>query len=297
MKIKSAFAAPFLLIVILALFAVSARIDFAAAGANPYLTVIIIQLLVYAVPSLFFCRLRGREYTGRLRLRLFHPNHLVFILLAWIAMTAGCALLNWGMAELFPQTAVSVASDASAHGANAYAVLAYCLFPAITEEFLFRGIVTAEYESVSVPFAILMPSLCFAVMHLNFARLPAYFFSGIMLSLVLYATRSVLAPMLVHALHNVTALWTDRYLQKAAGTPAGSGALLAFLLFSALFISLVLLFLEGERIYTGYGVTAVPSPYVRRRKKNEPRGVLEAIAAPPFILFLVMTVVFTVVTA
>ena len=33
--------------------------------------IIILQLLVYALPAVFFCRLRGREYTSRLRVRPF----------------------------------------------------------------------------------------------------------------------------------------------------------------------------------------------------------------------------------
>ncbi|MGM9653299.1 MAG: lysostaphin resistance A-like protein [Eubacteriales bacterium] len=295
MRIKSAFAAPFLLIVVLALFAVSAFIDpsGAAGDVNPYLTVIIIELLVYALPSVFFCRLRGKNYAARLRARPFRLNHIFFMLLALAVMIAGCALINLGMYSLFPSAAEADASEASAYGANLYAVLAYCIFPALTEEFLFRGIILAEYESVSVPFAVLTSSLCFALMHLSFVRLPAYFFSGVILSLILYATRSILAPMLVHGLNNIAALWMDRYLQRVSGAPAERGALLVFILGCVFFVSLILLFLEGERIYAGYGVTNLPSPYVRRRKKNEPGGALETLAAPPFILYIVMSVVFT----
>ena len=59
-------------------------------------------------------------------------------------------------------------------------------------------------------------------------------------------------------------------------------------------ISLVLFFWEAQRIYQEYGENGVPSPHVRRRKRGEPSGVMEALTAPPFMLFIVMYVLFTI---
>jgi len=297
-KIKSIFAAPFLMIVVLALMTLADLVDPASlGGVNPYLAVIIMQLIVYALPAVFFCRMRGRDYGAKLRIRFFRPSHIFLIIAALAAMISGCALINYGMRALFPEAyAGSTAVYAGAADAGIYAVLAFCVLPAVAEEFLFRGILLAEYESVSVPFAVVISSLFFGMLHLNFVRLPAYFFSGILLALVLYASRSVTAAMLLHILNNIAALWTERYAANFVQTAGERSVLLVFILVCVLLASLILFFMEAQRIYRGYGEDAVPSAHVRRRRRGEPSGALEAVSTPPFVIFVVMYILFTFVS-
>ena len=302
MKIKGVFAAPFLMIVVLALFGASSLLETEtpAVGGNPYLTLTVVQLIVYALPSVFFCRMRGKGYTKRLRMRFFSPRHLFLLFFALLAMLAGSALLNLLMVSLFPEGDFSGASGGYAAASGdvlrmLYVVLAFCILPALLEEFLFRGIMAAEYESVSVPCAVCMSALLFAMMHLSFVRLPAYFFSGVILALTMYATRSVFASMLVHAANNVAALWLERYFYTAAAETGDQGVLLIFVLLCVLFVSLILFAMSAQRIYTGYGVTNTPSPHVHKRKRGD-TGAVEAIAAPPFLLLVVLFIIFTAVS-
>ena len=99
MKVKSIFAAPLLMIVVLALFGVVSLLDAqrSGTGASLYLTLTVVQLIVYALPSVVFCRLRGKEFMPRLRLRIFKPTHLFLMLFALLAILTGSALLNLGM--------------------------------------------------------------------------------------------------------------------------------------------------------------------------------------------------------
>lgn len=302
MKIKGVFAAPFLMIVVLALFGTASLLEAEtpAMGGNPYLTLIVVQLIVYALPAVFFCRMRGKGYTKRLRVRFFPPGHLFLLVFALLAMLAGSALLNLFMVSLFPTGDFSGASGnyATASGdvfQMLYVILALCILPALLEEFLFRGIMVAEYESVGVPCAVCMSALLFAMMHLSFVRLPAYFFSGVILALTVYATRSVFASMLVHAANNVAALWLERYFYTAAAETGDQGVLLVFVLLCVLFVSLILFAMTAQRIYTGYGVTNTPSPYVHKRKRGD-TGAIEAFTAPPFLLLFVLFIIFTAVS-
>ena len=298
MRIKSSFAAPFLLIVVLTLLAVSGTVDPAKVGMdeNPYLVSVIIQLIVYALPTIFFCRMRGDKYASRLRLRLFRTNHLFFMLLSLIAMISGSALINLMLYTAFPERNAGMSVSLSLGGTELlFAVIAFAILPALTEEFLFRGVILAEYESVSVPFAVVLSSLLFAMMHLNFSQLPVYFYCGIMLAIVLYTTRSLFAPMLVHLLNNIATLLLDRFVYNVAENTEGRGVLLSFILLCVLFVSLILLFLEALRIFTGYGITGVPAPHVRVRKKNEPLGAIDALVTPPFVAFVILFIVISLV--
>lgn len=263
-------------------------------GAERYLSLIILELLVYALPAVFFCRLRGRDYGARLRVRFFSPSCIFLIVSALLAQLSGCALLNYGVERLFPG-GESTAVYAGVAEAGLPAVLAMCILPAVAEEFLFRGILLAEYETVSVPFAVIVSALCFGMIHLNFRQLPAYVFSGVILAIVLYATRSLLAAMLLHMLHNIASLWTDIYVVRFSAAVGERSVLLVFLLMCVLFLSLIFLFLEAQQIYRDYGERAVASPYVRRRKRGEPSGALEAISTPPFVIFVIMYIIFTLV--
>lgn len=300
MKFKNIFAAPFLLIIVLTLLAVSETIEPARMGMadNPYLALVIIQLIVYAVPAVFFCRLRGVDYAKGLRLRLFRANHLLFMLLALIAMIAGSALINLAVFKIFPESGAAAVTSVNAQGQELFfAVIALAVLPALTEEFLFRGVILTEYQAVSVPFAVIMSSLLFAMMHLNPVRLPAYFFCGILLAIVAYATRSVFAPMLVHLLNNIVTLFLDSFVYNVAGNSEDRGILLSFILVCVLFVSLVFLFMEAQRIYSGYGVTGVRSPYVRSRKKKESLGVGDALIAPPFVAFVIFFIVISLLNS
>lgn len=263
---------------------------------NPYLASVIIQLIVYAVPTVFFCRMRGEKYSARLRLRLFRANHLFFMLLALIVMIAGSALISLALYTAFPAGGAGMSNALELDGKELFfAVIAFAILPALTEEFLFRGVILAEYESVSVPFSVVLSSLLFAMLHLSFAQLPVYFFCGMILAVVLYTTRSVFAPMIVHLLNNIATLLLDRFVYNVAGNTEGRGVLLSFILLCVLFVALILLFMEAQRIYTGYGITGVPSPHVRVRKKNEPLGAVDALVAPPLVAFVIMFIVISLV--
>ena len=302
MKVKGVFAAPFLMIVVLALFGISGFLDNAALGVNPYLALIIVQLIVYALPSVFFCRLRGKSYMSRLRLRFVKPGHMFLLVCALLAILSGSALLNLGMITLFPSGDFNTASAAYASAATGdfdgmlYVILAFCILPALLEEFLFRGIMTAEYESSGIMTAVSMSALLFAMMHLSFMRLPAYFFSGIVLCLTMYATRSVFAPMIVHAANNIAALWMDRYLYTAVDGIGERGTLLVFILFTVLFISVIAFTASAQRIYAAYGITNTPSPHVPKKKRGEFGGFFSAALAPPFVFLFVLFVIFTAVS-
>ena len=138
MKLKNIFAAPFLLIIVMTLLAVSGTLDPASLGMadNPYLALVIIQLVVYALPTVFFCRLRGQDYAKGLRIRLFRANHLLFMLFALIAMIAGSGLINLAIFKFFPAVGEGAVTSSGVQGQDLiFAVIALAVLPALTEEF------------------------------------------------------------------------------------------------------------------------------------------------------------------
>jgi membrane protease YdiL (CAAX protease family) len=211
-------------------------------------------------------------------------------------MFAGSALIRLALYSVFPDSAAGVSYGANWQGENLFlAIVAFAVVPAMTEEFLFRGIVLTEYESLGIPFAVILSSLLFSMMHLNLMQLPTYFYCGVILAVVLYTTRSVFASMAVHLMNNIATLLFDHFVYSMAENAEERSVLFSFLLLCVLFVSLILLFMEAQRIYAGYGITGVPSPHVHPKKKKEPIGIADMLLSPALIIFVILFFVISLI--
>lgn len=230
----------------------------------------------------------------RLRFKRFRSGHAAFMFFALLLMFFGSCGINYLMHTLFPGADVSVGYDSSdGFAGGLYLVLTMAVIPAITEEFLFRGVVIAEYETEGVPAAVLVSSLTFAMLHFSFVRLPAYIFCGLILAVVLYTTRSLFAAMLVHMLNNTATIFFGDLVFRVVS----SQGVVLFCLILVLFVlvSAILMFSECERIYAGYGVLNADSSYTGKRKKGRGiSGIIQSLFAP---LFMVLVILYIVIAA
>ena len=215
MKIKPTTSASILLIVVFSLIAAWQLIPAArdALNGSPYLSVIVIQLLILALPSVFYCTFRGKEFRSGLRIRFFPLSAIILIVSASVLMISGGGRIGAGMSALFPE-AFSASSGTAASGASDsfYYVIAFAVVPAITEEVLFRGIVLTEFTSKGVFCAVFVSSLAFAMSHFSFVRFPIYLFSGLVLAAVTFAARSLIAAVIVHLINNVFVVFFEDYV-------------------------------------------------------------------------------------
>lgn len=302
MKNKAALYTPVLLIVVY-LFLVAVKFvpsEVLGIDENPYLAVVILQLLIYVVPALFYCRVRGREFTGRLRIRLPKPGHILLIFYASVFLICGNALISMGMYHILPELfASSAASGYAAFAMNSgifdgmYMVIAFAILPAVTEELLFRGIIVGEYEDYGPTFAVLLSALTFAMSHFNLARLPVYLFCGIVLALVLYATRSLIAAVIVHTLNNVSVLLLEKYVLHIAEKQNISMILFIIILVTIALVSLILLCSEAGGIYRGYAEDALPVDYGRSVGTGLFTKVAETYFSPTFLILVVIFITIT----
>ena len=302
MKSRETLWTPLLLVFVFALLYFVGFIPTERLGMdeNPYLAVVVLQLVIYAVPALFYCRLRGRDFGARLRLRLPKPGHLLYLLYAAVFLVGGSSLISMGMYALFPESFAAGSSMAYTEFArNAgifdglYMVMAFALLPAVTEELLFRGIVVGSYESMGVPVAVVVSALSFAMSHFSFVRFPVYFFAGLVLASVLYTTRSLAASMLIHTLNNAFVLFLEKFLLHIA--EKRSISMILFLIIVGFFTlaAAVLLCLEAGNLYAGYAKENVPSEYVVRRKGGVMLSLAQSVFSPAYLAVVVLFVAAT----
>lgn len=242
-----------LVLVIYALLLLSRLIDAAfLSRESQYLSIILLQLMIFPIPAYLFVRLKPKEQIKALRLRRIRLSHLFLLLSASLVLITGCTLLGMlcGMMAAQPSftlydTFASV-NDGSV-GASVRLILAYSLLPAFCEELVFRGILCAELEKHGILYASAVSALFFAFLHFDLTALPVYLFSGMLLALVMYVTRSTVAAMVVHFCYNVFGIFVQAGLSGyCRGT--GSVGLLVVLLIALLLLSSAFFCGEVSRI-------------------------------------------------
>ena len=211
---------------------------------NRYLSTILLQLLIFPIPTYLYIRLRSKALTGKLALRPPALSHLFLIMSAILMLICGCTLLGLVCGMMNAQPSFTLYDTfSSVHDGTASAsvrlILAYGVLPAFCEELLFRSILCAEYEKQGILYASLMSSLFFAFLHFDLTALPVYLFAGFLLAAVRYVTRSAVASMIVHLGYNLFGIFLQAGLSGYCRNTGSIGLLvillIAFLLLSSAF--------------------------------------------------------------
>ncbi len=82
------------------------------------------------------------------------------------------------------------------------AVVTIGIFPAICEEWMFRGFFQRGMEGFGTRWGVLLSGVLFGLFHFDFQRLAAQTLLGLVMAYVVYRTGSIFNAMLLHFLHN-----------------------------------------------------------------------------------------------
>ncbi len=262
---------------------------------NEYLAVVLLQILIFVIPGYLFLRFRGKNYAKRLRLRAPGFEHVLLVASAAGVLITGCFLLSVLMGNLSAGQSFVLYDTFTSHQDGttmgvAYLVLAYAILPAVCEELIFRGMLCAEFEGRGVACAIAVSSILFSMLHFNLLAMPVYLFAGVILALVLYATRSVFCAIIVHFLYNLFCLFgqsgfADFYVTQSATT------LFLILMIAALLLCLAVFFGESSRLYRAYAAQGASDAYRPAQKLaalEVAKHTALAFASPAAILCVVL---------
>ncbi|WP_035988780.1 CPBP family intramembrane glutamic endopeptidase [Leptolyngbya sp. KIOST-1] len=146
------------------------------------------------------------------------PRHLAWMQLLWLVLGLflfslgafqvsylGLSVVAPGLVEATLRQSLLLSVDqATAPGLyNGLMLFSVLVVAPITEEFIFRGVLLHRWGlKWGVRPAILLTSILFGVLHSNLIGL---FVFGVVMSLLYLSTRSLLVPMVAHALNNAIA--------------------------------------------------------------------------------------------
>ncbi|MBO7310482.1 MAG: CPBP family intramembrane metalloprotease [Clostridia bacterium] len=235
---------------------------------NEYFSVVILQMMIFLLPGAIWATFSGEKYIRHLRIRMFRPDCIFLILCAALAMITGGLLISLlfggldSLSESFSLYDTFISKDDGTVPTKLYLVLAYAVLPALCEEFVFRGILCHEYERGGVLRAIVFSSLFFSLLHFDILNLPVYLFSGAVLALTLYCTRSIFGSILVHFLYNLFGLFGQPYMSSLYNF-TGSSNFFIFIITFIFLVSSALFCMSASKLYRKYLYSGYTADYRR----------------------------------
>ena len=249
--------------------------------------------VVFLLPTVVFCLVRGYGYSRVLRLRPPRAVHIPLLISAFFALFCGALLLSilCGGIDSLGNSATAFETEPAPNILYGIGmVLGLSILPAVLEELFFRGVMVAEYERRGSFRAVFMSALLFALCHFDLHNLPVYLFSGALLALVLFATDSLFATIILHVCYNVLSLFGQRYL-NAFYDLTGSVELFLFLLILVFLVALILFFRFGAKLYRTRLENGQGDPRRAVPWNVQFYTTLDALLDPPVILCILLSVV------
>lgn len=229
--------------------------------------IIVFLMFSLALPAViwFFIR-ENKRFIPSLRINLPKKEHIIPLVLSFIFLASGSIILNMifigeNYIDFSMYNAFAVERDQGFFNIL-YTVLSFAILPAILEEFIFRGILCAELERGGTLCAVCISSLFFSFLNFSFAKAPVYFFAGIVLSIILYATDSVICSAILHVAYNLFAIFAQPLFVSFKDVSANV-ELFVFLALIVMIVSLIFLLSQLSRLYRKYSIKNIPSDYTR----------------------------------
>ena len=266
-----------------------------------YIAVVLLQLFIFMLPAVLYLQLQGEHFTKRIRIRPIRPQHLWFcfcMLAVMILSGLLISILFGGISSLggnFTLYNTFIARTDGSVWETVYIILAYAALPACCEELVYRSILCAEYEDLGTGVSVLISALFFSMLHFSFPFFVNYLVLGILLAFTMYATRSVLAPMLLHCFYNVFCLFGQPYL-SAFYVNAGSNEIFLFCLITLLLLFSAFAAGEARKIYHLYARANLSSDYTSSISLSEyPKRIFVTLKTPVVIPVLLLWLIMAII--
>jgi hypothetical protein len=194
----------------------------------------------FVLPYAAMMALMKEQESFRPRRQMFQTRYLSFIILIALTMALAGFLVNWTSAYQMGRT---IRNDAVLAGAPLWQlILLSVVLPSLCEELFFRGALLPALEPVGFYGAMILSSVCFALIHGDLTNLLAPLCAGMLYCYLTYITDSVWSAVAAHAVNNTVTL-AIRYLLERYST---AGLWQYFIVFVLLAFFIALYFAMGR---------------------------------------------------
>ncbi|MGL4344049.1 MAG: ABC transporter permease subunit/CPBP intramembrane protease [Cellulosilyticaceae bacterium] len=172
------------------------------------------QAIIIGVPLLITYYIKG-HFKQIFKLKLPRLTGILGGLCLWLGTFIVITLMNQITLRLFPQNQETMqALNDMLFGESSFLInlILVAVMPAVCEECLFRGfLLTAFSDKGKVVKGIILSSVLFGLMHIDFIRILPTALLGLCFAYIVYTTGSILVAMCMHFLNNGLAVWMMHY--------------------------------------------------------------------------------------
>ncbi len=295
-KLKSpVITTPLLVLFVITAMQVSRRaLENLDGETSVFLALGIIQLVTLGLPCIVYYLLKGKKLSEPMYLLPRTGPQIMFILFGAMLFISGMLLIKffYYVGGGATSSLVNFYGDASGTAENAShveVILSLIVIPAFCEEFFFRGIVLSEYRKYGTANAVIVSTLCFAMLHFSLENFVIYLFTGLLLGTVTAISRSIVPSIALHLLSNTLSIYaSDAFLRI---TIIKNGPyFIGFLLVMLTGISLVLLLSRVESICYSYA----EKPPTESLPPKSSANWIKVFLSPAFLVLIVAFICFTI---
>ena len=185
-----------------------------------------VQVGIMLIPALIFAYFYGKKPFKMLKINKTNPSWAIWIaiVIPFIVLPLVGVLAEWNNAMKFPaflasleqylrnmETSAAEMTKIFLHAETVQGlllnILIIAIIPAISEEFLFRGVLQNIFKQWfrNIHWAVIVTALVFSAVHGQFFGFLPRFVLGLMLGYLFVMTRSIWAPTIAHFVNNGTA--------------------------------------------------------------------------------------------
>ncbi len=182
-------------------------------GGNEMITLLISQL-VFFMPSAFYLLENKFDLKESIRLHSIKISTGILLVLFMYFIMPTITLINAISLKFTTNTIDTTVTEIANKYPFIIGILIVAIIPSILEECVYRGVFFNEYRKISPKKAVILSGLLFGLAHMNFNQFIYAFLLGMVFSIVVEATDSILSSMILHFVMNGTSM-TTIYAQKA----------------------------------------------------------------------------------
>lgn len=155
------------------------------------------QIIFIFIPVLVYILITKQSVKDILKLNKIHIKDIFFSFLIAILFLPTMMLLS-AITQYFSKNDVAQMLSYTSQGSVFASLFVIAGFPAFFEEFIMRGVVLSEYRNVSIKKAAIMNGVLFAMLHMNIQQSLYALAMGILVSYLVYYTKSIFTSMTFH---------------------------------------------------------------------------------------------------
>ncbi len=182
-------------------------------GENEMIILLISQL-VFFMPSAFYLLENKFDLKETIRLHSIKISTGILLVLFMYFIMPAITLINAISLKFTTNTIDTTVTEIADNYPFIIGILIIAIIPSILEECVYRGVFFNEYRKISPKKAVVLSGLLFGLAHMNFNQFIYAFLLGMVFSIVVEATDSILSSMILHFVMNGTSMATI-YAQKA----------------------------------------------------------------------------------